>query len=297
MKKFILFSLFLASLLTAQERKIKAGDAIEIVVYGHQEMSRIVTVSPDGSIDFPFMQNLPVDGITLDKLREIVVAQLSRYLNSFPVVTVSYAKANAIFVNVMGMVQKPGVVQVPLYTTLQGAIGAAGGFAPGARINEVTLIRNENGRMTSNSYDIEKFLLEGDLKQSPVLNEGDVVMVTGNPLLSTVKVIGAVRAPGAFSIYSGATILEMIMQAGGPNEDANMAKIRLVSPSRKRNIEYVIDLDRLLKSSDLTQLPLVKPGDVIFIPKKKNYWRSALAVIRDVSTITIALYYVTQINK
>jgi protein involved in polysaccharide export with SLBB domain len=37
-------------------------------------------------------------------------------------------------------------------------------------------------------------------------------LVTGNPLLSTVKVIGAVNKPGAFAEYRGATVLDMLLQ-------------------------------------------------------------------------------------
>ncbi len=80
----LLILLIFAAVAMPQERRIKAGDAIEIVVYGHQELSRVVTVSQDGTIDFPFMQNLPVDGLAIDKLREIIVASSRATLRNFP---------------------------------------------------------------------------------------------------------------------------------------------------------------------------------------------------------------------
>ncbi len=295
--QFFLIFVLLATTLVAQERKIKPGDAIEIIVYGHQELSRTVTVSPQGTVDFPFMQNLPVDGLNLDKLREIIVAQLSRYLNTYPVVTVGFAKSNTIIVQVLGMVRNPGVVQIPLNSTLQGAIGAVGGALNTARLSEVTVYRNKEGKVESKTYDMEAFLLQGDLRQNPTLEEGDVIMVMGNPVQATVKVFGQVRNPGSFEHFAGATLFDMILLAGGPMPDADLGKIRFVSPTRKRALEYKVNLNRYLTSGEYTQLPTVKSGDMIYVPKKKNYWRAILDITRDVSTIAIAVWYIMRINE
>ncbi len=300
MKKNLLLlflCILLVSSLHAQERKIKAGDVIEIVVYGHTELSRVVTVNPQGAIDFPFMQSVPVDGLSLDKLREIIVATLSRYLNTYPVVTVSFAKSNTINVSVLGMVKRPGLVAVPLNSSLQGALAIAEGVTPGARINEITLIRNIDGRMISSTYDMEKFLLDSDFKQNPTVTEGDIIMVSGNPVLASIKVLGAVRSPGIFDNYMGATVLDMIMRAGGPLEDAKLDQIRYISPSRKKNVEYTINLKQFLETQEFSQVPPVKAGDIIYIPKKKNYWKGVLSVARDISTLAIAAWYIVRINK
>ena len=234
--------------------------------------------------------------MTLDKLREIVVAQLSRYLNTYPVVTLSFTKSNTMNLSVLGMVKSPGIVSIPLNSTLQGALTAAGGLLPGARHNEVTVTREVDGRTMANAYDLEKFLLEGDMKQNPILNDADVVMVTGNPMLSNIKVIGAVRSPGIYEPVAGATVLDMLMRAGGPAEEGNMKKLRLISPSRSKTMEYSIDLNKAFSSPNYYKLPLVKPGDVIYVPKKANYWKSALTLARDVSTLALAAYYLVRIN-
>ena len=75
LKGRVVFIFFICLLNTpkifGQEQKIKPGDAIDIMVYGHQELSRVVTVSPKGTVDFPFLQNIPVDGLTLNEFRDI----------------------------------------------------------------------------------------------------------------------------------------------------------------------------------------------------------------------------------
>ena len=297
MKRLFFGLLCLTALVSAQERRIKAGDGIEIVVYGHEELSRIVTVSPQGTIDFPFMQNLPVDGLTLEKLREIIVAQLSRYLETFPIVTLNFAKSNVININVMGMVKQPGIRQMPLYSNLQGAIAAAGGTMPGARISEIQLMRGEPGKMAVTKYDLEKFLLEGDLKQNPALIEGDVIMVTAGDMLNNVKVIGEVRLPGAFEEFTNATVIDMLMRAGGPTATADIKKIRYVSPSRKKGIEYRINLEEYLAATTTYPNPEVKAGDIIYVPKKPDSWRTYLPIASTISSVMISIYYIYRIQN
>jgi polysaccharide export outer membrane protein len=296
MKKIIYVLLLLGTVSVAQEQKIKPGDAIEIVVYGHQELSRVVTVSPTGTIDFPFMQSLPVDGLTLERLREILVAQLSRYLDSYPVVTVNFSENLTIEVSVQGMIRKPGVVQLPLESTLQAAVAAAGGFIPGAKMNQVTLIRQKDEKSVQADFNLERFIMEGDMKQNPSVKDGDVILVTGNPVLSSVKVVGSVNDPGAYENYMGATVLDMILLAGGPSEKANLEKVQYISPSRKKSYEFRIDMEAYMRTADVYQFPVVKAGDIIVVPEKKNIWKGILSVARDVSTIALAAYYIVRLS-
>lgn len=290
-----MLSLF-TSMLFAQERRIKAGDDIEVIVYGHQELSRVITVSNQGTVDFPFMQSLPVDGLTLDEFREIIVNQLSRYLNAFPVVTLNYARSEKIRVNVMGMVRQPGMVDILPGSYLQGAIAEAGGLMPGARANEVVLIRKDNGRSTSNQYNLEKFLREGDLHQNPALSDGDMVLITGSQIPATVMVFGEVRNPSVFTEFNGANIVSMIMRAGGPTQDANVKKIRYIVPSGAQPKEIVINLEKYLDPANISSAPLVQAGDIIYVPPRTRVWRTILTTARDVSSVAIGLYYIFMIN-
>lgn len=288
--------LVLAAAVFGQARSIKPGDAIEIVVYGHQELSRVVNVNPQGTIDFPFLQSWPVNGLTLDDLREVIVAKLSRYLSATPLITVGFARSNTINISVLGMVQRPGIVQIPLYSTLQGALTAVGGFLPGARLDNVLIMRSENGKMASRSYDLTKFLRNNDFEQNPILEEADAIMVSGNPLLTSVKVVGAVRTPGQYNTHDGATVLEAVMQAGGPLEDADLSNVVLVSPNDKQSAEIKLNLKKAIKNRDLTGVPIVKQDDIIFVRRRTSIWRLALSAIRDASTIALAVYYVTRIR-
>ncbi|HPN33428.1 MAG TPA: hypothetical protein PK843_02885 [bacterium] len=64
--KAVAIVLFLLPLwLFGQERLIKPGDAIEILAPQTEGLSKIVIVKQDGTVEFPGLQGLPIDGVTL----------------------------------------------------------------------------------------------------------------------------------------------------------------------------------------------------------------------------------------
>lgn len=285
-------SLFLFITLAAycQERLIKAGDALEIIAPQSEELSRIVVVAPDGTVDFPAMQALPVDGITLQRFKEVLVAQLSRYMESTPLIMVRFSESYPLKVNVLGQVMVPGLYQVANTATLQGAIGAAGGFIPGAQLSKIKLIRTSNGVKQEQIVNMEQFYLNGDPSVLPQLQDGDTIVVPGNPLATNVKVVGGVEHPGSYEIFFQTTLLDVIYLAGGPTDDANLKKIKIVSLSGQDAREVSIDIKNLIKSQSYRTIPIVVPGDVVYVPQKKLSRRKFFDFVRDL-TIFATLYY------
>ncbi|MDW7680887.1 MAG: polysaccharide biosynthesis/export family protein [bacterium] len=299
-KMLIVIILFLIpNLLFSQQRKIRPGDSIEIVVYGHSELSRTVFVSSQGTIDFPFMQNIPVDGLSIEKVREVIVAQLSRYLPTPPVVTAVFAGTSAITVSVLGQVAIPGVVQLPLQSRLQGALQKAGNVLPGADIGSITVLTTENGTTTTSNYNMELFLLNGDLAQNPTLTDNDIIIVTGNPIFDKVKVLGAVNRPGSYDAFHNASIMDMIFLAGGFAEDAETEKIMYISLAEQTTTELEINLNKYFDvPQQYSHLPNIKPGDIIMVPKKKRkIWAALWSVTRDVLILGQSFYYIWRISK
>jgi len=295
----IISLIIIPALLNAQQRKIKPGDTIEIIVYGHQELSRTVEVSPQGTVEFPYMQNIPVDGQTLEKIRELIVARLKLILPTPPVVTASFVKTSNISINVLGHVGMPGLVELQLNSRLQGAIFKAGNFLPGAIAKSVTLIRNEKGETTTDTYNLELFIYNGDLQQNPVLKDEDIVIVTGNPIFAQVKVMGGVNRPGTYNPSLGASVIDLIFMAGGFTGNADLKKIKYISSSEKEASEIEIDLSEYFKAQQTNvNIPTVKEGDIIIVPiKKKNLLLITWGIFKEVLSITQALYWIYLIRR
>jgi len=209
-----------------QEEKIAVGDVISILVYEHEELTKQVTVRQDGTIDFPFVEDLPVAGITLDQLKEVIIARLSRYTGGRPLVMVNFAEAYTVSVTVLGFVKMPGVYEIPVGSTVQGALSLAGGALPRAELEKVKIIRGEGDEKQEHLVDLQAFLERGEVDF--LVQDKDVVIVPGTLGATTVKVLGGVRSPGSYETFPRANIFDMLFAAGGPSEDAAVTRNRMI---------------------------------------------------------------------
>ncbi len=267
----------------SQERKIKPGDVIEIAVSQHEELNRSVVVSPEGKMDYPLLDGVPVDGITLSRLREILTTQLSRSLEERPLVLVRFTESYPITVTVLGYVVKPGTYEIRNTATIQSAIGEAGGFAPGAQLSQIKLIRQEGPRTDNHTVNMEMFYLKGELNALPALNEGDQIVVPGNPLTAAVKVLGSVEKPGSYEIVFRTSLLDVLALAGGPTADADLNKVKVIALAGQSSRESRINVNDLLQKQSLKNIPFVSPGDVVYVPKSKKTLGKFVGALRDLS--------------
>jgi polysaccharide export outer membrane protein len=126
-------------------------------------------VDKDGTILFPQLGKVQVEGKTLLEIRNDLLTSLSKYLTD-PVVTVQFANARVL---VMGEVGKPGPLPIPDgKLTILEAITLSGDIPFTGRKDNVLVIREENGRrifakVSLQSHNIYKspyyFLRQNDL--------------------------------------------------------------------------------------------------------------------------------------
>lgn len=297
----ILLSIFFIcsiSFAATNGKKIKVGDVIEIVVYGQEDLSRIVKVSEEGTINFPFIQNIPVDGLSLNDLHDVIVVALSKFsVDKKPVVTLRFLNTYPITVTVLGQVKKPGTYQTSQNSTVQGAIGEAGGFLPGAQLSEIQLIRTSDSSKTIIPVNIEKFILEADVSLLPALKDEDVIFVPGWVGANSVKIAGEVKEAGNYEVFGNLqNVLDIIFKAGGATDDADLTNVLLYSPKQKSKTETRINIEANLENQNYDEIPSVQPGDVIYIPKKRKYWKSFVSVMRDITTFA-TLYIIFRYGR
>ena len=133
-------------------------------------------VEKDGTIIFPELGKLKVEGQTLRELRDELVKKLEKYLTN-PVVTVQFANAKVL---IMGEVAHPG--DIPITDgrlTILEAITLSGDVLPiVGRKDNVLVIREENGERTFNRVDIRSH----DIYKSPYyfLKQNDLIYVEAN---------------------------------------------------------------------------------------------------------------------
>ena len=103
---------------------------------------------------------------------------------------------------------------------------------------------------------------------------------------------GEVKGPGVYTFPGSPDILELISQAGGPTEDADLKKIRIIRAEDGR--EEKVNLPRRMKKGELIFL---KSGDVVIIPRSQmSRLMRIIPFIGAVATL-INLYFTFQLSR
>jgi polysaccharide export outer membrane protein len=134
-----------SSLRFQKEYLLFAGDQVEVSVWRNPEVSRTVTIRPDGFISLPLIQELKAAGLTPKELAEGVTKQLSgRLLN--PEVTVIPSQTRQASVYVLGDVRTPGAYPARNAVTAAQALALAGGvLRTGGESNTAVIRLSESG--------------------------------------------------------------------------------------------------------------------------------------------------------
>jgi polysaccharide biosynthesis/export protein len=130
--------------------RINPGDEIEIYVWGEERLQRVLRVLPDGTIAFPLVGQLLVEGQFPQNVEQMVSDRLrGQYRGEVPFVTVSVRTPAGMQFSVMGKVRSPGSYNAGRYINVLDALSLAGGPADFANLDNVTIMTHVDGRLTS----------------------------------------------------------------------------------------------------------------------------------------------------
>ncbi len=122
-------------------------DVLDISIWKNADLSRVVTVRPDGRISLPLIGDVTAAGLTPGELRESIVARLKEYQESV-VASVIVNEVNSYRIFILGEVARPGTYLMKRRTTVLQAIAIAGGFNQYASRNKMVVVR-EGGAASS----------------------------------------------------------------------------------------------------------------------------------------------------
>jgi len=92
------------------------------------------------------------------------------------------------------------------------------------------------------------------------------VVVTLDSAATQVYVSGAVKSPKKLDFDRPTTVLQAIMEAGGPNAFGNLRKVHLIRISNGIERTQVLDLKPTI-AGETTRAVYVKNGDIISVPQ------------------------------
>ena len=154
------------------------GDQLDIVVGSAPELSRTLTVGPDGRIVMPMVEPIMVAGRTFEQVRAAIQQQLALQLRD-PTVAISPRAYAPEQVFVGGEVGQPGTYTLPGPVGVLETVFMAGGFRPTARTREVVVLRRApNGGTMMRVVDIKNGILNvRENRDNLQLRRGDIVFV------------------------------------------------------------------------------------------------------------------------
>jgi protein involved in polysaccharide export with SLBB domain len=282
---------------SASAAVIKTGMTLSIVVKNDKELSLVVRVNDNGTIDYPLYQDQPVVDKTTSELQDILTYKLAKVVES-PMVLVSILTETPINIYVLGQVKKPGLVTASSKASLQEVLLAAQGTTDQADLQRVKLVHRNQGDENASYYDLQKFLSTGDLALLPTLADGDRVILLSSKKSKYVKILGAVNKPGFYPIGESASLFDMLYLAGGPSAEANMSKVRVIGHPGGQQADFLIDMQKFIDEGKTENLPLLAEGDVVIVYNKAITWVKTLEVVRDVVTLITAWFVISSVvNK
>ncbi len=106
------------------------GDVFSVRVYGEDELSGSHQVAPDGTIDFPLLGSVEVNGMEPPAIADTLERQLEeRNFLRHPHVSVYVEQYASKRISVVGAVANPGTFALEPGMTVVQAISMAGGFS------------------------------------------------------------------------------------------------------------------------------------------------------------------------
>ncbi|MFC1772568.1 polysaccharide biosynthesis/export family protein [Pseudomonadota bacterium] len=156
--------------------QIQPGDVLVVSVWKEEDLDQEVIVRPDGQITFPLVGEAAAAGNSVENLRLLISERLKKYIPD-PVVTVSVRQLTGNTVYVIGKVNRPGVFPIARNVDVMQALSMAGGTSTYAALNDIKILRRENGALKALSFKYAEVEKGKRLEQNVVLQAGDVVVV------------------------------------------------------------------------------------------------------------------------
>ncbi|HZQ17409.1 MAG TPA: polysaccharide biosynthesis/export family protein [Terriglobales bacterium] len=252
--------------------RLGIGDLVDVSVYNVPELETKIRVSSDGNIDLPLINQVHVEGLTVEDAEAAIEQRLAHggFVKN-PHVQIFVQEYTSQGASVLGEVFKPGIYPVLGEEKLFSLISAAGGFTDRAGKNISVMHRGQPPVVVPISHNLE------DHPDSNIsVLAGDTVIVRR---ADVVYVVGDVGRPSGFLMDSGhISVLQAIALAGGTNSTAKLSGARIIRKGPAGLTSVPVPLKKLLhaKADDMP----MEADDILFVPtssRKQMEARSAEA--------------------
>ena len=245
------------------------GDLVTFATYDREDLSRTVTIAPDGTVSYLQAVAVNAKGLTVEQLRNRMEDELRKYRRDIKIIVNPQLLQSKEF-SVLGRVRKPGTFTLDRPTTvLEGIaraegveIGTIRGSAYGLADFERSFVSRRGRKL---NVDLSKLYYEGDLSQNVYLQPDDYLYVA-SALNNEIYVIGSVANPGRFKLATKLNVSGAISLAGGFTKEAYKMKVLIIRGDIDAPEVEIVNMRDVLKGKLLDVR--VKSRDIIFVNKR-----------------------------
>jgi polysaccharide export outer membrane protein len=154
-------------------------DTLDIFVWRMPELSRTVTVRPDGRISMPLIDDLVATGKTPSKLARDIEQSLVKFVQD-PTVTVIVGGFHGPFyqqVRIIGEATDPQALAYQANMTVLDVMIAVHGLTRFASGNRAELVRVADGKQTVIPVKLDDLIKDGDVSANVAVMPGDVLII------------------------------------------------------------------------------------------------------------------------
>ena len=234
---------------TGEVYVIGPQDSLSIIVTDEADLTNKYRVDTDGTITMPYLNRVPVAGLTLAEA-QVKIAQMLQagYLRNPQVrVEVDQFKSRRVFVS--GEVRTPGYVTMAGTTmTLLEALALAGSPTQNAS-NDIKVVHpSKPGETPNEPITINRKELE--LGRADItLQDGDIVNV---PVAQRFYISGFVKNTGYYVLDSGTTVSQAIVLAGGLTDRGSDRRIKIGRLVKGKMVDVPAELtDKVLPNDEI----------------------------------------------
>uniref|UniRef100_E1T628 Polysaccharide export protein n=1 Tax=Burkholderia sp. (strain CCGE1003) TaxID=640512 RepID=E1T628_BURSG len=260
---------------------------------GGGEGGLTVRVANNGTIFFPRVGRIKVQGMTAQEVQTALTKGLSRTIRD-PQLDVRVSGFNSQSVQVTGNLRTPAseaITDAPL--TVLDAINRAGGALPDADLQNVGVTR-DGKRYT---VDVAALLETGDPQQNVLLNDGDIIDVPDRSN-SRVFVLGEVNKPTSLPMNRGRlTLADALTGAGSLDVKTGDPRYVYVVRGADKTLTpdvYQLDMTQVDALMLMTKFDL-QPKDVVYV-QVSNAARFNRALEQITPTLQ-SLFYTVQLSR
>jgi polysaccharide export outer membrane protein len=247
---------------------VGAKDVLEIIVFGHEDLHKIVSISEDGFISFPLIGKLYVAEREPLQIANDLRLRLEKEYIYNPKVDVIVKEYRSKKITILGEVEQPRIYYLKGDTKILDVLIQLNYNNLEEELFDELIVQRyakDGTRIKEITIDMHKLFIDREQSLNIPLENNDIIIFKK---LGQYTVYGEVKKPGTYILKSNTTILKALAIAGGFTEESNPHKVIILRQENGQSKKINVDVNKITKEMKNTDNILLRPQDYIIIPQR-----------------------------